>query len=230
MEMIATTIAQRFNNDGHAFQTVQGESLDGLCGSQAVRVDEAFGKKRFIFNDGSAITVGHGHWYLGFAHCFCVRAEGHFQGCDNQEPVQISLSDAAAPQQERGLPEASLEVPSLTIPDVPPAATAGVSPRMTPEVPSVALPEVLPSPPSFTIRTYGKINSTIAIDGSHSKARREARALLSSDSGISHVWLTDADGKIVDAYELAALSGGGFKIKKIRPGELDKLRQFELPL
>ncbi|MBF0132209.1 MAG: hypothetical protein HQL75_06440 [Magnetococcales bacterium] len=201
METIAATIAQRLNHDDRVFQTAQGESLAALCGERSVRVEEAFGKKRFIFKDGSAITMGDGRWYVGFEHCFCHRGDGHFQGCGNEEPGDdVRLPDVATVSVEE---------------------TVAVAPPQ---------PEMLPGPPAFTIRSYGQSNSTIAIEGSRNKAQREARALLSAASGISHAWVMDTDGKIIDAYELAKVRGGGTRIKKIAPVELNKLKQIELPL
>lgn len=200
METIAAIIARRFDNDSLVFQTAQGESLGVLCDERSVRIDEAFGKKRFIFNDNSAITMGDGRWYVGFANCFCNRGDGHFQGCANDEPVEILLPDVATAQTE--------EIVVAPLPQS----------------------EELPGLPAFTIRSYGQSNSTIAIEGSRNKARREARALLSSASGISHAWVMDTNGRIIDAYELATLSGGETKIKKIAPRELSKLKQIELPL
>lgn len=214
MTTIAASIGHFFNDDGHVFVTVHGELLDALCGCQAVRVEEAFGKKRFIFKDGSAITVGDGRWYHGFENCFCGRFEGHFQGCNNREPVEVPPpQDVMAPPEplERADVDVSREVLS----------SGGVK---------VPQQDTIPAPPSFTICTFGKINSTIAIEGDRNKARREARALLSTESGISHAWLIDTVGRIVDAYELSTLSGGGTKVKKINPGELGKLKQIELPL
>ncbi|MBF0174075.1 MAG: hypothetical protein HQL83_11590 [Magnetococcales bacterium] len=278
MDTIAAIIARQFNHDGHQFQTSRGELLDALCGMQAVRVEEAFGKKRFIFKDGSAITMGDGHWYPGFEHCFCVRADGHFQGCLNQEMVEPAPTPpapeapvATAPTVEETIPTSPITEPlapptveetiptsPITEPLVPPTVEEAIptSPITEPLVPptveetiptsSITEPlapptteetissspttKPLPGPPPFTIRTYGKINSTVAIEGSRNKARREARALLSTEAGISHAWLIDMNGRIIDAYELAPLPGGGTRIKKIPPGELSKLNQIALPL
>lgn len=215
MERIATSIAERFNHDGHVFQTAAGEFLDVACGGLSIRVDEGFGKKRFIFQDGSAITIGDGRWYIGFQHCFCCLHEGHFPGCDNRETIPVFSSDV--------LPESEAE-------DVVPQAgeeTQPLPPSKTPPVPPV---EVLPNPPAFTIRTYGKINSTIAMEGSQNQARRQARGLLSSAAGVTHSCVMDASGRIVDAYALIPLANGEGKIKKIKPGDLSQLNQIELPL
>ncbi|MBF0149706.1 MAG: hypothetical protein HQL84_06620 [Magnetococcales bacterium] len=242
MDTIAAIIARQFNHDGHQFQTSRGELLDALCGMQAVRVEEAFGKKRFIFKDGSAITMGDGHWYPGFEHCFCVRADGHFQGCLNQEMVEPAPTPpapevpvATAPTVEETIPTSPITEPLVpptveeTIPTSP--ITEPLAPPTTEEtISSSPTTKPLPGPPPFTIRTYGKINSTVAIEGSRNKARREARALLSTEAGISHAWLIDMNGRIIDAYELAPLPGGGTRIKKIPPGELSKLNQIALPL
>ncbi|MBF0423704.1 MAG: hypothetical protein HQL73_12005 [Magnetococcales bacterium] len=198
MEMIAVAVARRLGQDGGIFRTAEGESLDVVCGRQAVRVEEGFGKKRFIFGDGSAITVGDGRWAIGFANCFCELGQGHFTGCHNTEPAPVPQAVESGPHVE--------------------------------EVPSGQATEVLPAPPAFTIYTYGKINSSIALEGSRDKARRQARGLLSTVAGVSHSWLMDASGRIIDAYELVPLPDGGSRIRKIKPGELSKLNQIELPL
>ncbi len=255
MERIAASIAERFNHDGHVFQTVAGEFLDSVCGGMAIRVDEGFGKKRFIFQDGSAITIGDGRWYLGFEHCFCGLGDGHFPGCHNQETVPIpSPVLSEEPEPDAVVATVVEERPSIPSADVaeetPPVPSADIVEEMPPnpsadvvvETPLIPPAEVVeeealipptecvPNPPAFTIRTYGKINSTIAMEGSRNQARRQARGLLSLAAGVTHSCLMDASGRIVDAYELVPLAHGEGKIKKIKPGDLSQLNQIELPL
>ncbi|MBF0139092.1 MAG: hypothetical protein HQL74_02305 [Magnetococcales bacterium] len=242
MERIAASIAERFNHDGHVFQTVAGEYLDSVCGGQAIRVDEGFGKKRFIFQDGSSITIGDGRWYLGFEHCFCGLGDGHFPGCHNQETVPISspvLSEVPKPDAVVAtVIEETPSIPSADVVEETPSIPSADVVEETPPIPSADVveeealippAECVPNPPAFTIRTYGKINSTIAMEGSRNQARRQARGLLSLAAGVTHSCLMDARGRIIDAYELVPLAHGEGKIKKIKPGDLSQLNQIELP-
>ncbi len=230
MERIAASIAERFNHDGHIFQTVAGEYLDSVCGGQAIRVDEGFGKKRFIFQDGSAITIGDGRWYLGFEHCFCGLGDGHFPGCHNQETVPIpSPVLSEEPEPDAVVATVVEERPSIPSADDVEEVTLISLAAVVEEEALIPPAECVPNPPAFTIRTYGKINSTIAMEGSRNQARRQARGLLSLAAGVTHSCLMDASGRIVDAYELVPLAHGEGKIKKIKPGDLSQLNQIELP-
>ncbi|MBF0108130.1 MAG: hypothetical protein HQL76_03010 [Magnetococcales bacterium] len=227
MDTIAATLARRCDDDGHRFQTADGEFLDALCGASAVRVEEGFGKKRFVFADGSAITMGDGSWHVGFASCFCIRAMGHFPGCANPETTHPAEE---SPARQVDPPSSRPCLPVCPQEERPTSEPESESPRLeeTDPLPAGSIP--LPAPPPYTIRTYGKINSTVAIEGSHNKARRAARAMLSIEAGISHAWLIDVNGRIIDAYELVSVTDGSSRIRKIAPGDLGKLNQYVLPL
>lgn len=96
MTTVAEKMAQPFGTDHGNFMSATAGNLVEVCGQQAVRVVEEFGKKKFVFADASAITMGGGHWYIGYGDCFCNADHGHHPQCPGSQVVALKV-DVASP-------------------------------------------------------------------------------------------------------------------------------------
>ena len=70
----ADKIAAALGNDGTMWHTTDGLSLDELAGALSGELEQHPTKPdtcRWIFPDGSVITVAGEAWDLGFATCWC---------------------------------------------------------------------------------------------------------------------------------------------------------------
>ena len=78
MTTTAQEIANLFNNDGSRFEAADGTELEDVIDSESddytVQHDEDNGTHRYIFHDGSVLTVEYGSgWDFGFAHALHSR-------------------------------------------------------------------------------------------------------------------------------------------------------------
>ena len=79
----AERISEMFADDGQVWKTADGRILEIVCGDElGVVVD--FGPhgavsdiERFIFEDGSVITIAGDGWDFGYRDCFCWTGAGH---------------------------------------------------------------------------------------------------------------------------------------------------------
>ncbi|MBF0632977.1 MAG: hypothetical protein HQL89_18610 [Magnetococcales bacterium] len=94
MTTIAETTARAFGHHYTHFHSPEAGDLVEVCSRQAQRVVEEFGKKKFVFTDGSAITMGDGQWFVGFGDCFCNAMTGHHPQCPGS---RIPVAPPAVP-------------------------------------------------------------------------------------------------------------------------------------
>lgn len=82
MKTTAQTIAARFGGDGQCWEDGSGRHISDVCGDET-RSERHDGHEmdRFVFEDGSAITLAGGAWDFGYADCWCWRGAGHTDGC-----------------------------------------------------------------------------------------------------------------------------------------------------
>jgi len=77
----AERISDMFD-DGQSFETPDGEDLTAICGKAALTSTiEGHDRQRFVFSDGSAITVAGNAWDLGYGDCWCWQGIGHDGNC-----------------------------------------------------------------------------------------------------------------------------------------------------
>lgn len=82
------TTAQRISaallDNGAPWKTSDGRSFNDLIYEhEHARDIEPNGKAvRYVFMDGSTITVAQGVWDLGYEHCFCWQGTEHMTGCE----------------------------------------------------------------------------------------------------------------------------------------------------
>ncbi len=75
---IAKQISKELDNDGQKFETDDGRTLDYLCWMQHTRCyGQGIDVYRYVFPDGSVITVCGDAWDFGYAGCFCFQSVGH---------------------------------------------------------------------------------------------------------------------------------------------------------
>ena len=80
----AEQIAKRFGDNGLSFTDSSGVTLDDACHEIACRVRHPVdhGTRRYLFSDGSAITIAHdAAWDLGYTDCWCWQGQGHDEDC-----------------------------------------------------------------------------------------------------------------------------------------------------
>jgi hypothetical protein len=98
----AETVAAKLDDDGSRFWTGSragdGAHLDELAknraGRREQREERSSDEYRWIFPDGSVVTVCGAAWDLGYADCWCWDGSGHDEGCE------ASLARSGAPNQE----------------------------------------------------------------------------------------------------------------------------------
>ncbi|HIJ85434.1 MAG TPA: hypothetical protein HPQ00_14685, partial [Magnetococcales bacterium] len=102
MTTIAEKIAQSFGNNYGLFSSPESGNLVDVCAHQAIKNVEEFGKRKFVFTDDSAIGMGDGQWFVGYADCFCNAGVGHHPQCPGSQkpPPQPTAPPPAAPKQE----------------------------------------------------------------------------------------------------------------------------------
>lgn len=78
----ATHISRLFNDNGTCFFSM-GLELESLCGQIAETVVYGMDPvdRRYVFHDGSVITVTGSFWDLGYDGCWCWQGLGHEVGC-----------------------------------------------------------------------------------------------------------------------------------------------------
>ena len=73
----AGRIADLFGPDGQAFETASGQTFDDVCkdaGGERSGDAEVY---KYIFVDGSVLTVAHDVWDFGYEECMCWHGAGH---------------------------------------------------------------------------------------------------------------------------------------------------------
>ncbi len=71
------------------WRTAEGQHLDDAArdaGARQENSEERSDTYRWVFPDGSVLTVAGGGWDLGFPGCFCWRGAGHPDGCVTVQP------------------------------------------------------------------------------------------------------------------------------------------------
>ncbi len=86
----AEQVAEIFSNDGLTWVVeIDGEDLDlvDVMIRHGAMLDERGPgrEERWIFPDGSVITLAEEAWDLGYTGCFCWAGIGHNAGCDSEE-------------------------------------------------------------------------------------------------------------------------------------------------
>jgi hypothetical protein len=86
MKTKANRIAALFEDNGRFFELADGRTLPALCEGAAIEIARdasgLWGKPvRYVFEDGSAITVAGDAWDIGYADCFCWAGIGHSEDC-----------------------------------------------------------------------------------------------------------------------------------------------------
>lgn len=111
MATVAEKIAQDFGSDHGRFLSATAGNLTEVCLQQAVRIVEEFGKKKFIFADDSAVTMGDGQWFVGYGDCFCNADHGHHPQCPgSQISTQQGIVDSPVPLQPMAVPVFTIHI------------------------------------------------------------------------------------------------------------------------
>lgn len=79
----AQVISARFGDDGQRWTDAEGVHIEDVCAAEGDRVrNDERDCTRYVFGDGSAITIAGGGWDLGYAECSCWQGEGHDDRCE----------------------------------------------------------------------------------------------------------------------------------------------------
>jgi len=86
----AEQVAEIFHNDGMTWTVeINGEDLDLVDAMRQYggELDEIGPdrEERWLFADGSVITLAEEAWDLGYTGCFCWSGIGHNAGCNSEE-------------------------------------------------------------------------------------------------------------------------------------------------
>jgi hypothetical protein len=106
MATIAEKIAERFGNDGERWEDEKGENIAEVCAQicdmnagvhqwkctyvPGITVCDSY---RFVFDDGSVITMHGGAWDLGYRQCWCWEGAGHGDDCEIRKNLMASIED-----------------------------------------------------------------------------------------------------------------------------------------
>ncbi|MBF0107687.1 MAG: hypothetical protein HQL76_00735 [Magnetococcales bacterium] len=112
MTTIAEKTAQAFGHHYRTFHSAEAGNLVDVCAGQAVRTVTEFGKKKFVFPDDSAITMGDGQWFIGYGDCFCNAQEGHHPECPG---FRVPPASPLPNDDDRSAGAEATSVPSLPV-------------------------------------------------------------------------------------------------------------------
>lgn len=85
----AHQIGARLHNDGQVFADNDGYTLDDMAGDLGGRKEQHPRKPdvyRWVFGDGSVITVAGDAWDDGYSDCWCWAGVGHSDECQPASP------------------------------------------------------------------------------------------------------------------------------------------------
>ena len=78
----AEAISALLHDDGQCWESDDGRGLDELCSEHTRRDVHGRDTYRYVFSDGSVITVAGDGWDLGYAGCYCWHGAGHHEDCE----------------------------------------------------------------------------------------------------------------------------------------------------
>jgi hypothetical protein len=91
----ADYIAAMLHGDGQVYQADDGRSLDELCyeagGALTYRDGHGTDVSRYMFADGSAITVSGTAWDIGRPCCYAWASVDHEDSCEAAGPSELEL-------------------------------------------------------------------------------------------------------------------------------------------